>query len=409
MKKKLLAVILSAAMALSLAGCMAEEISMDFQKDGSCSATVGVYLADEAIAAMGTTPEELFADEKEGTITKKTYDGKPYTGVVETQKFSSVKELSDAMAETSEETNDATGFTFKESVEGKKKALTVTIDVQAAEPEEEDAATIEVSDEEAAAIEDMFRVTIDMTFPEGISRIDGNKDMYTVNGNTAHIDLMATNEAQTLSVVGILRDATDAEIKVAEVAKAVEAKFAATATYDGRVKDVPDDVWYKTALVRAYNIGSISGTSTSTYSPSAHLTRAQVITMAARLRNIYDGDNEQFTAIAGRPWYAPYVEYAIKKGIVEKDKFSDYTADATRAEMAYVFANALPEECYAAIGEGKTFSDVPATDSYYASIMRLANAGIVNGTGDGKYSPNDSVTRAQAAVFVARLTTPSTR
>lgn len=409
MKKKLLAVILSAAMALSLAGCMAEEISMDFQKDGSGSATVGVYLADEAIAAMGTTPEELFADEKEGTITKKTYDGKPYTGVVETQKFSSVKELSDAMAETSEETNDATGFTFKESVEGKKKALTVTIDVQAAEPEEEDAATIEVSDEEAAAIEDMFRVTIDMTFPEGISRIDGNKDMYTVNGNTAHIDLMATNEAQTLSVVGILRDATDAEIKAAEVAKAVEAKFAATATYDGRFKDVPDDAWYKTALVRAYNIGSISGTSTSTYSPSAHLTRAQVITMAGRLRNIYDGDNEQFTAIAGQPWYAPYVEYAVKKGIVEKDKFSDYTADATRAEMAYVFANALPEECYAAIGEGKTFSDVPATDSYYASIMRLANAGIVNGTGDGKYSPNDSVTRAQAAVFVARLTTPSTR
>lgn len=409
MKKKLLAVILSAAMALSLAGCMAEEISMNFQKDGSGSATVGVYLADEAIAAMGTTPEELFADQKDGTITKKTYDGKPYTGIVETQKFSSVKELSDAMAETSEETNDATGFTFKESVEGKKKVLTVTIDVQASEPTEEDANTIEVSDEEAAAIEDMFRVTIDMTFPEGISRIDGNKDMYTVNGNTAHIDLMSTDEAQTLSVVGILRDATDAEIKAAEVAKAVEAKFAATATYDGRFKDVPDDAWYKTALVRAYNIGSISGTSTSTYSPSAHLTRAQVITMAGRLRNIYDGDNEQFTAIAGQPWYAPYVEYAVKKGIVEKDKFSDYTADATRAEMAYVFANALPEECYAAIGEGKTFSDVPATDSYYASIMRLANAGIVNGTGDGKYSPNDSVTRAQAAVFVARLTTPSTR
>lgn len=409
MKKKLLAILLSAAIALSLAGCMAEEISMDFQKDGSGSATVGVYLADEAIAAMGTTPEELFADQKDGTITKKTYDGKPYTGIVETQKFSSVKELSDAMAETSEETNDATGFTFKESVEGKKKVLTVTIDVQASGPTEEDANTIEVSDEEAAAIEDMFHVTIDMTFPEGISRIDGNKDMYTVNGNTAHIDLTATDEPQALTVVGILRDATAAEIKAAEVAKAVEAKFAATATYDGRFKDVPDDAWYKAALVRAYNIGSISGTSASTYSPSDHLTRAQVITMAARLRNIYDGDNEQFTAIAGQPWYAPYVEYAVKKGIVEKDKFSDYTADATRAEMAYVFANALPEECYAAIGEGKTFSDVPATDSYYASIMRLANAGIVNGTGDGKYSPNDSVTRAQAAVFVARLTTPSTR
>jgi hypothetical protein len=409
MKKKLLAVVLSAAMALSLAGCMAEEINMDFQKDGSGSATVGVYLADEAIAAMGTTPEELFADQKDGTITKKTYDGKPYTGIVETQGFASVKELSDAMAETSEETNDATGFTFKESVEGKKKVLTVTIDVQASEPTEEDANTVEVSDEEAAAIEDMFHVTIDMTFPEGISRIDGNKDMYTINGNTAHIDLTATDEPQALTVVGILRDATAAEIKAAEVAKAVEAKFAATATYDGRFKDVPDDAWYKAALVRAYNIGSISGTSASTYSPSDHLTRAQVITMAARLRNIYDGDNEQFTAIAGQPWYAPYVEYAVKKGIVGKDKFSDYTADATRAEMAYVFANALPEECYAALGEGKTFSDVPATDSYYASIMRLANAGIVNGTGDGKYSPNDSVTRAQAAVFVARLTTPSTR
>lgn len=161
--------------------------------------------------------------------------------------------------------------------------------------------------------------------------------------------------------------------------------------------------------MRAYNIGSVNGTSSTTYSPNAHLTRAQVIVMAARLRSVYDGDGEQFTVQGGQTWYSPYVEYAIKKGIITEGKFDNYSADANRAEMAYVFANALPEECYAGIGNEKTFSDVPTTDSYYTAITRLANAGIVNGTGEGKYTPSASVTRAQAAVFVARLTTPAAR
>lgn len=408
MKKKLLAIVVSTAMALSLVGCMAEELSMDFQKDGSGSATIGVYMADEFIEAMGTTPEEMFEDQ-EGTITKKTYDGKPYTGIVETQKFNSVSELNSILEEKSEDADASSSVTFKEGIENGKKTVTVTMDFAETEASGDDTISFDASASDIEDIQNMFHMTVDLTFPGGISHVAGDKSMYTIKGNTAHIDLNVTNEAQTFTVVGVLRDATGAEIKVEETAKAIEAKFANVASYDGRFQDVPDTAWYKESLVRAYNIGSVNGTSSTTYSPNAHLTRAQVIVMAARLRSVYDGDGEQFTVQGGQTWYSPYVEYAIKKGIITEGKFDNYSADANRAEMAYVFANALPEECYAAIGNEKTFSDVPATDSYYTAITRLANAGIVNGTGEGKYTPSASVTRAQAAVFVARLTTPAAR
>ena len=408
MKKKLLAIMVSAAMALALTGCMAEELRMDFQEDGSGSATIGVYMADEFIESMGTTPEEMFEDQ-DGTIIKKTYNGKPYTGVVETQTFSSVSELNSILAEKNEDADTSSNISFKENIENGKKTVTVIMDFEATDISDEDAIDVDTSASDIEDIQNMFHMTVDLTFPGGISRVDGDKSMYTVNGNTAHIDLNLTKAVQSFTVVGILRDATESELLAEETAKAIEAKFVNVASYDGRFQDVPDNAWYKESLVRAYNIGSINGTSGTTYSPNAHLTRAQVIVMAARLRSVYDGDGEQFSVQGGQAWYAPYVEYAVKKGIIVEGKFDNYGADANRAEMAYVFANALPEECYAATGAAKTFSDVPTTESNYTAITRLANAGIVNGTGEGKYTPGASVTRAQAAVFVARLTTPPAR
>lgn len=73
------------------------------------------------------------------------------------------------------------------------------------------------------------------------------------------------------------------------------------------------------------------------------------------------------------------------------------TESVTRAQMASFVARAL---------------NLPATSSDYFSddggslhqpdINRLAAAGITNGCGGGRYCPNDSVTRAEMASFIAR-------
>ena len=48
------------------------------------------------------------------------------------------------------------------------------------------------------------------------------------------------------------------------------------------------------------------------------------------------------------------------------------------------------------------FSDVPANHFAAAWIKQLAEEGITTGCGGGKFYPNQSVTRAEMAVFLVR-------
>lgn len=49
-----------------------------------------------------------------------------------------------------------------------------------------------------------------------------------------------------------------------------------------------------------------------------------------------------------------------------------------------------------------TFADVPKSEYYYEPVMWAAEQGITGGTGNGKFSPNMSCTRAQVVTFLYR-------
>ena len=51
---------------------------------------------------------------------------------------------------------------------------------------------------------------------------------------------------------------------------------------------------------------------------------------------------------------------------------------------------------------GITFSDVPPANAFAKDIDRLATAGITSGCGNGRFCPNDAVTRGQMAAFLQR-------
>lgn len=50
-----------------------------------------------------------------------------------------------------------------------------------------------------------------------------------------------------------------------------------------------------------------------------------------------------------------------------------------------------------------SFSDVPDDSNIAAAVEWMKARGITNGCGDGKYCPDDSVTRAQMALFLYRM------
>lgn len=50
-----------------------------------------------------------------------------------------------------------------------------------------------------------------------------------------------------------------------------------------------------------------------------------------------------------------------------------------------------------------SFSDVPNDSNIAAAVEWMKARGITNGCGDGKYCPNDPVTREQIALFLYRM------
>ncbi len=180
----------------------------------------------------------------------------------------------------------------------------------------------------------------------------------------------------------------------------------------GGFSDVNEAEWYgtqRTGAVRdAVNLGIMAGNGDGTFAPKNGILLSEAIKMAAVVHNIYVGSVHEFTQ--GTPWYQTYVDYAIEHEIIEQDDFSDYTRMATRAEMAYIFANAVPAN--AQYGEDPMneinrieFADIPDIDGtgvYDSYILLLYRAGIVQGDSNG-FRGNDNITRAEAAAIIIRI------
>ncbi len=179
----------------------------------------------------------------------------------------------------------------------------------------------------------------------------------------------------------------------------------------GQFPDITENEWFgynkQRVVCKAYELGLMQGKGTM-FDPNAGVTLAEAVTMAARLNNIYSGGDWEFHQSS--PWYYTYLEYSVYKEIVQVDTFEDLTRPATRAEVAYIFARALPEGEFAAINKIDALPDVNSGTPYQSEIFRLYKSGILTGNDAyGTFGPNETITRAQAAAIITRIALPSER
>lgn len=71
----------------------------------------------------------------------------------------------------------------------------------------------------------------------------------------------------------------------------------------------------------------------------------------------------------------------------------------TRAQFCAMVVRGLSLPAAGSYG----FSDVPAKEWYYAAVNSAAAFGAVNGVGNNKFAPNQTITRQEAATLIARL------
>lgn len=178
----------------------------------------------------------------------------------------------------------------------------------------------------------------------------------------------------------------------------------------GQFTDVAANSWYAGSVENAYELGLVEGTSKTTFSPNDPVTISSTLTLACRLYSTYYGDNTDFTG--GNPWYQPYVDYAIEKGIITSGQFTDYNANATRRQFAAIMAKALPASALKSINtvEDGGIPDVASGSANYSDIYTLYRAGILTGSDKaGTFLPETTIDRASVSAILTRMAMPSQR
>lgn len=116
-----------------------------------------------------------------------------------------------------------------------------------------------------------------------------------------------------------------------------------------------------------------------------------------------DGAERAVTAygdVAVTAWYYKYIKYIRDNGYYHDWDAASFhpNVPTTRAELVY----ALWVAAGRAEAASETFSDVPASEWYAEAVAWAARNRIVNGYGDGRFGPENSVTREQVAAIMYR-------
>lgn len=221
------------------------------------------------------------------------------------------------------------------------------------------------------------------------------------------VDVSEWAAASDIFIIEVLSDG----VKAVDVPYTIEGleNFQSQRTYNNIFKDISQEAWYKNDVINCFEIGLIEGKAEGKFDPIGNVSIAEALTIASRINKIYAG-NGRIIENTGSNWYDGAVSYAKENTIIYGDEFKNYTKAATRAELAYIFANTLNYEEYKEINNVLEIPDVDYDTSYNNEIFKLYNAGIVTGSDANlTFKPESNITRAEVAAIINRIINTTNR
>ena len=177
--------------------------------------------------------------------------------------------------------------------------------------------------------------------------------------------------------------------------------FAAEA--DTGFSDVAADAWYAEAAVYCRDNSLMNGTTATTFSPNAAMTRAQLCAVLYRMAGSPEmAGQDSFADTPDGAWYEDAVLWAVQNRIM-----SGYTASTfgpndpiTREQLAAIlwrYAGSPAAEA------GEAYTDEASIASWAVTAVDWARTyGFINGMSDGSFQPDGRATRAQVAAILMR-------
>lgn len=181
--------------------------------------------------------------------------------------------------------------------------------------------------------------------------------------------------------------------------------------------------WAQEAINSLSESGVITGYDDGTFKPGNSITRQEAITLFSKALGASEPVNETIVNLAYGLYEADLSEcedsYAVKQGayliyrkVFTVDEVKEYLLkdnrdmELKRYEAATLIAKALGADPWLKTNPEYevTFADtddIPAMALGY--VYYATELGIMNGMGDNKFGPNETVTRAQVAVMIQRI------
>ena len=172
--------------------------------------------------------------------------------------------------------------------------------------------------------------------------------------------------------------------------------------------DVRESDWFYEDVAFAYENGLFAGTSDTTFSPNASMTRAMLVTVLYRLEGQPAVNGRSgFSDVQYNGYYEDAVTWAADNGIVNGTSTTMFSpnANVTREQMAAILYRYAQYKKYntAASSGLNGFTDHASVSGYAAASLEWAVAEkLVNGSA-GKLMPTGNATRAQVAAILHRF------
>ena len=169
--------------------------------------------------------------------------------------------------------------------------------------------------------------------------------------------------------------------------------------------------WAKSDIDFVASRNLMTGTGDAAFSPDSTITRGMFVTALGRLAGIDPAaypSSSRFSDVPATAYYAPFVEWAASKEIVNGTGAASFEPDrpVTREEMAVIMQRyagklgyTLPKE-----REAEIFTDnATITSDMKDAVQAMQQAGVMNGKGGRLFAPKDTATRAEAAAVLRRF------
>ena len=257
---------------------------------------------------------------------------------------------------------------------------------------------------------------LDKAIVAEVSITSGGKAITDFGGQSLTVDLPVDNnytENQSYKVILINADGKQATLSgrcmkvngqlVVRISTAQIGIFVVTNEKMLSFTDVQDSDYFYDAVLWAVGQNITSGTSTTTFSPNASCTRAQMVTFLWRAVGspAPTSQTSSFTDVQTDTYYYKALLWAVENGITSGTTATTFSPDAacTRGQMAtFLYRNAKSP----AVSGQAAFTDVTSSDYFSTAVAWAAQQGITSGTTATTFSPNAACTRGQMVAFLYR-------